>query len=177
MFDAKQYFVSSVRSQFTLLTIFWWIGFPLMIIGEFLPPVALLGSMVLVAVTVFWSILLYRHWLILQGRGARTTPGLAVGLGFIPIFNFYWWFVAYAGLATDTNRYLQQRGITGVRMSRPLAITDCILSILLSTVGLFPFVGAVILLPAMIVGYILVVQQRKCVLAILLAPCEPAAAN
>lgn len=158
---------SSVRSQFILLAVFWWIGYPLSIIGSFFPPIEILGAMAMVATTVFWCILLYRHWLVLQGHGARTTPGRAVGFGFIPIYCFYWWFVAYAGLATDTNRYLEQIGITNCRMSRRMAITDCVLSILLCTVGFIPVVGAIILIPTMIIGYILVVQQRNCVLAIL----------
>jgi len=158
---------SSIRSQFILLAIFWWIGFPLSIIGSFIPPIEILGAMAIVTTTVFWCILLYRHWLVLQGHGARTTPGRAVGFGFIPIYCFYWWFVAYAGLATDTNRYLEEIGITHCRMSYRLAITDCVLSILLCTVGLIPVVGAIVLIPAMIVGYILIVQQRNCVLAIL----------
>ena len=122
---------------------------------------------ILIVLTVFWCILLYRHWSLLQGHGARTTPGKAVGYGFIPVFFFYWWFVAYAGLATDNNRYLRQLGITTKRMSFGLAVTDCILSILFCTVGLYPPVSAVLTVPYMIIGFILVLQQRDCVLAIL----------
>ena len=167
MLNDKQYLESSVRSQFVLLTVFWWVGFPLSVVGAFVPSIEILSSMAMVATTVFWCFLLYRHWLLLQGHGARTTPGKAVGFGFIPLFWFYWWFVAYAGLATDNNRYLQEIGINNVRMSRRLAITDCVLSVLMVTIGLYPPVGAVILIPAMIIGYILVVQQRNCVLAML----------
>jgi hypothetical protein len=167
MVDAKQYLVSSVRTQFTLLTVFWWIGFPLAAIGGFVPEFDIASLMPLGVVTVFWCILLYRHWMVLQGFSHRTTPGRAVGFGFIPIFNFYWWFVAYAGLATDTNRYLEHAGITHCRMSRPLAIADCVISILWTTAGLYPPIGGIIAVPAMIVGYILVVQQRNCLLAIL----------
>jgi hypothetical protein len=121
----------------------------------------------MIVVTVFWCILLYRHWSLLQGHGARTTPGKAVGFGFIPVFGFYWWFVAYAGLATDNNRYLSAAGITSTRMSFGLAVTDCILSVLSCTVGLFPPVGAALTFALMLIGYILVLQQRNCVLAIL----------
>lgn len=170
--DKKQYFESSVRTQFVLLTILWWIGYPLSILGEIVPkeiavPIDILAVMVMGMATVFWCILLYRQWFLLQGHGARTTPARAVGFGFIPFFCFYWWFVAYAGLATDTNRHLEKIGITQSGMSRNLAITDCVLSILCCTVGLIPVVGAIVLIPAMVVGYILVVQQRNCVLTIL----------
>lgn len=170
--DNNQFLESSIRSQFVLLTVFWWVGYVLCVIGSFAPTIDVLGAMAMAVTTVFWCILLYRQWLLLQGHGARTTPGRAVGFGFIPIFGFYWWFVAYAGLATDTNRYLEQLGIADIRMSRTLAITDCILSILLCTVGLIPVVGAIILIPVSIVGYILVVQQRNCVMAILNHPAQ-----
>lgn len=132
-----------------------------------MPLLALIWAPALIVTTVFWCILLYRHWALLQGHGARTTPGEAIGFGFIPLFGFYWWFVAYAGLATDSNRYLKELGITSVRMSFGLAVTDCILSILLCTIGLFPVVGAVLTFPSMIVGFVLALQQRDCVLAIL----------
>jgi len=162
----------SVWTHFKVIAISWWIGYPICIIGGFLPePGSLLLSLIwipaLIVSTVFWCILLYRQWSLLQGHGARTTPGKAVGFGFIPFYSFYWWFVAYAGLATDTNNYLKAQGVTSVRMSFGLTVTDCILGILAGTIGLIPKVGAVIMVPAMIVGFILVLQQRDCVLAII----------
>lgn len=142
------------------------------IVAEFLPPpgdlaVGALALPLLVLMTVYWCILLYRHWSLLQGHGARTTPGKAVGFGFIPFYCFYWWFVAYAGLATDNNRHLAEAGITSVRMSRGLAITYCILGVLCCTIGLIPMVGAVVWIPYTILGFIPVWQQKNCVLAIL----------
>ena len=162
----------SVQTHFVILAVTWWIGFPLSIVSEFLPTAVelLLGLIwipALIVTTVFWCILLYRQWSLLQGHGARVTPGKAVGFGFIPFYCFYWWFVAYAGLATDTNNHLKTVGITSKHMSFGLAVTDCILGILACTIGLIPRVGAVIMLPSMIIGFILVVQQRDCVLAIL----------
>lgn len=50
----------------------------------------------------------YTHWRLIQDGRSRTTPGRAVGLQFIPLFNFYWNFVAYWGLAKDMNTYLTQ---------------------------------------------------------------------
>jgi hypothetical protein len=162
----------SVRTQFVIMAVTWWIGMPLSAVGELLPPpgnlvVGILCLPLLILAIVFWCILLYRHWSLLQGHGARTTPGKAVGFGFIPLYCFYWWFVAYAGLATDNNRYLDQVGITTARMSRGLAIASSVLGILGCTVGLIPVVGAAVMLPYMIVGFIPTLQQRDCVLAIL----------
>jgi hypothetical protein len=170
--DRPTFSAQSVQTHFVILALTWWIGFPLSIVGESLSePARLLLSLaalpLLVVTTVFWCILLYRQWSLLQGYGARVTPGKAVGFGFIPFYCFYWWFVAYAGLATDTNRHLKTAGITDKGMSFGLAVTDCVLSVLACTIGLVPKIGVVLIVPYMIIGFILAVQQRDCVLAIL----------
>jgi uncharacterized membrane protein YphA (DoxX/SURF4 family) len=82
-----------VRTQFVILAVTWWIGMPLSMAHGLLPrPADLLLGVIyvpaLIVTTVFWCILLYRHWSLLQGHGARTTPGKAVGFGFIPLFFF-----------------------------------------------------------------------------------------
>jgi len=58
----------------------------------------------LVAWTALSYIYLARIWSTLQYGRARTTPGKAVGLLFVPGFNLYWLFVAFYGLAQDWNR-------------------------------------------------------------------------
>lgn len=157
----------SVQKHQTILVWTWWIGWTLSIPAVFVPVLGIVSVPALIVTTIFWCILLYRHWALLQGHGARTTPGKAVGFGFIPIYFFYWWFEAYAGLATDNNRHLREVGITSVRMSWGLAVTSSILAVLLCTIGLFPVVGAVLTVPYMIIGHILFYQQRDCVLAML----------
>ncbi len=153
----------SVQTSFILFTVFWWVGFPLC----FIPELALLGLSLLIAAIVFSSIFLYRHWLLLQGHGARTTPGKAVGFSFIPFYCFYWWFVAYAGLAEDNNSYMNKQNINGFRMSYGLSITLCVLGILGSTIGLVPILDIIISIPSAIVGFLFVLQQRNCILAIM----------
>lgn len=69
-------------------------------------------------------ILHYRCWKAIPVDIARTSPGAAVGLLFVPFFNFYWYFVSYAGLAEDCAKALGSR-----RSSRGLGITLGILSI------------------------------------------------
>jgi hypothetical protein len=89
----------STRTIFRLFAVFWWVGSPLLVAGEYLSPCMwVLAASLTIAAVVFSYMLLYRSWLLLQGHGARTTPGRAVGFCFIPVFFFYWWFVAYAGL-------------------------------------------------------------------------------
>ncbi|MEI6704747.1 MAG: hypothetical protein WCL71_14635, partial [Deltaproteobacteria bacterium] len=159
--------------HFGILAVTWWIGFPLSAVCVFLPKpgsfilFGLIWITVTIVITVFWCILLFRQWSLLQCHGARTTPGKAVGFCFIPLYSFYWWFVAYAGLATDTNNYLSNAKISSTRMSFGLAVTQCVLLILLFTIGLIPKIGGVLMVPAMTIGFVLVLQQRKCVLAIL----------
>jgi len=43
-------------------------------------------------------------WKSIPKRYARSTPDQAVGFLFIPIFNLYWYFVAFQGGLTDFNR-------------------------------------------------------------------------
>lgn len=174
----------SVKTQFIILAAAWWIWFLLNIFGVFPEPdfsspelfmqwkstklLRLINISLGITTIVFSFILLHRQWSLLQGFGARTTPGKAVGFCFIPFFNFYWFFVAYAGLATDTNNYLQSAGNKTVRMSYGLAIADCILSILLCLITDIQDAAAKLLLTAgTIIGFIFIVQQRNCVLAIM----------
>jgi len=68
--------------------------------------IALLGSIALMVSMIYFYIILYRVWKCLQAGSPRTTPGKAVGLLFIPLFNLYWMFVAIAGVPKDWNRII-----------------------------------------------------------------------
>lgn len=75
---------------------------------------------------IYWYIILYRSWSILSPMVARTTPGKAVGFLFIPIFNFFWVFMAVWGLAQDAQR-------SGLREPLPnpsLALTFCVMHVI-----------------------------------------------
>lgn len=50
--------------------------------------------------------LLYVGWTAIQDGHARTTPGKAIGFLFIPVFNLYWAFIAWVGLARNVNAFL-----------------------------------------------------------------------
>ena len=69
-----------------------------------------------------WAILFYRHWQLLQGYSARTTPIKAIGYFFIPIFNIYWFFFVIPALAKDNNSYMNQENIVGPQMSYGISI-------------------------------------------------------
>ena len=89
---------------------------------------ALLGS-------IFFYIWLYQSWKSIPSQEREVSPGKAVGMLFIPLFNLYWIFVALPGLSGNLSRSLGRRGIpTGA--GKGLAITACILMMLVAPVGL-----------------------------------------
>jgi hypothetical protein len=105
----------------------------------------LAGLSALVA-SVYQLIVLYRGWACLQPGRPRTTPGMAVGLLLVPIFNFYWIFVAWHGLAKDWNRVMGCHDELRVapRLGEGLFLAMCICSLLAGPLGM------VLLIPAML---------------------------
>ncbi|MCL2005514.1 MAG: ankyrin repeat domain-containing protein [Planctomycetaceae bacterium] len=71
----------------------------------------------------FW---LLRLWEEVPREFARTTPAMAAGLSLIPIFGWYWMFVALGGLYRDMNRAMESRGHTQ-RFNAILIIAACFL--------------------------------------------------
>lgn len=92
----------------------------------------LLGAGVICSIigSIMQLIVLYRGWACLQHSNPRTTPGNAVGFLFIPLFNIYWMFVAYCGLAKDWNRIMSQHPnlVRMPRIGEGLAITWFVLN-------------------------------------------------
>jgi hypothetical protein len=60
----------------------------------------------LLVVAVTTMVFVYRMWAAIQDGHARTTPGRALGLMFVPLFNIYWAFQILPGFATDYNKLL-----------------------------------------------------------------------
>src|SRR5262249_39559951 len=85
-------------------------------------------------------------WAAIQDGNARTTPGMAVGLSFIPFWNLYWMFQVYYGWALDFNRYAayHRRDVPPVSEGVPLAA--CILQLC----GFIPYVGGLFQLAGLI---------------------------
>lgn len=108
---------------------------------------------------ILQCVLLYRFWFVIQDGKARTTPARAIGYLFIPLFNIYWFFVAFWGLAVDLNKYVQNHSIQTERVSEEIALAACILSIFGKMPGV---VGALI-----VAGFIAMLQMKNCVISIL----------
>ncbi len=98
-----------------------------------------IGLPIYLAGVVLMMIFLYRAWSLLPEEEARTSPALAVGLCFVPLFNLYWFFVAFWGLAKDLNAHTAKHNIDAPRAFDTLALICCILVPLafLPLVGLF----------------------------------------
>ena len=70
-----------------------------------------LNVLLVLYTAVVGLMLLHKMWAAIQDGHARTTPGKAVGLLFVPVFNFYWIFQVFWGFARDYNRYVDRHGL------------------------------------------------------------------
>jgi hypothetical protein len=94
---------------------------PFLMIPAMLP--MLMGAIALL-------VMVYKMWSAIQDGRPRTSPGAAVGLLFVPLFNLYWVFQAYWGWTRDYNIYVAERGLTSRRAPEGLAMTICVLMLL-----------------------------------------------
>jgi len=88
------------------------------------------ASMLSILAGVVCLILIYKMWAAIQGMGARTSPGKALGFMFIPLFNLYWAFVVYWGWTRDYNKIGEREGVELPQMPEGIALTACILPLL-----------------------------------------------
>jgi hypothetical protein len=105
------------------------------------------------AAFVLLAVLVYKIWAALPPEYARTTPGKAVGFLFIPLFNYYWYFVALFGWTEDFRRYARERSFAGPRPSPFVASAIGVLNLVTTPLGIatglaeIPLAGSVIGLP------------------------------
>lgn len=125
----------------------------------------LIGIPALIAAVVIGYILLYRFWRIIQDGKARTSPGVAVGFCFIPLFNLYWMYVAWVGLAKDINLYCRQRNIAAPAVNEDLALAWFIVTL----TSVIPYIGILTAIAALILGIILLKQLVETAKAIIIA--------
>jgi len=87
----------------------------------------LLGCAAILYGASVWYLLIYRAWAVIQDGNASTTPEKAVGLLFIPFYNFYWIFRAWHGFAQDYNRYIDRHAVNEPKLGESLFLAFCIL--------------------------------------------------
>lgn len=105
------------------------------------------GIVFLVIAQILALIVIHRSWKCISLAGASVSPGMAVGLLFVPLFNLYWLFRAYYGFAQDWNRIMACHEETRLapRMPEGLFMAYCITILLFWPVGvilLFPVIGS-----------------------------------
>jgi hypothetical protein len=118
----------------------------------------------LLAVVVGTCMLVYQSWSAIQDGQARTTPGRAVGFGFLPFFNLYWLFVVWPGFARDYNAYLTRHGIAGRPLPVGLYTAHAILTVLCAIpyLNLLTFFPALVTLTLVIIYNCRALDQLRC---------------
>lgn len=128
--------------------------------------ITLIGSLItfgisaIASITLFF-IIVYKSWMLVQDGEARTTADQAVAFSFVPGFQFWWWFIAFKGLAKELNRVMAKKGIAAEPVNEELALWF-VICCLASPLGI-PAVAALVL------GIILANQYKKASSAIILA--------
>jgi len=107
--------------------------------------VLLLAWLSLMATWTMGCIFLYKAWDLIQDGKPRTSPGLAVGFLFIPVFSLYWIFVAFWGLAQDLNGYAEEHDMS----ARPAAVDRVFLALILCLIPCVNLFGMILLVLAM----------------------------
>jgi hypothetical protein len=113
--------------------------------------VLFLGIALLVVNVIYSCLLLYKAWQAIQGGQTRTTPEKAVGFIFIPVYNFYWYFIAYWTFARDYNLYIRQKSLDLPRLPEKLFLSYPILLLC----GLIPFAGYIAVIAALVILFII----------------------
>ena len=106
---------------------------PLTLMGY--PATLVLASVFALAALIVWCFFIYRAWnLVQEDDMTGTSPGNAVFLNFVPIFNCYWFFVTHLGLTETLNRYCERRYIETKRIGKLLAFVCGSFALLLAIV-------------------------------------------
>jgi len=116
----------------------------------------ILASLLVLAGSVSFCVLLYKAWAAIQDGKAHTTPGAAVGFCFVPFFNIYWGFRALWGFAKDYNQFIARHGVHAPELSPGLFATYCILVWL----AWIPFLGVLVCLANVVI--LSVIVSRTC---------------
>lgn len=97
------------------------------------------GLLVLISIIAF-CVLIYKMWGAIQDGYARTQPGSAVGLLFVPLFNLYWMFQVFPGFAKDYNAYVARHGLS----LPPLSTSIFTVYVILCIMSVFPYLGLLV---------------------------------
>lgn len=101
----------------------------------------LLAILLSAAIAAIHLLLLYRMWRQIETPGAQRSraPLITTLLLLVPVWNLYWCFVAYAGLAGALNRHVRTRSLIAPRNPSALASAGCALACVVAVAGLIAY--------------------------------------
>ncbi len=119
----------------------------IMIVGESIAsssvsryPVPLLIAitfLLMILGVVVIMVLVYKMWAAIQDGHARTSPGRAVGLLFIPLANLIWMFQVFPGFAKDFNAFVKRHAFNVPLLPTGLFTAYCVITLC----AVIPFLG------------------------------------
>jgi hypothetical protein len=124
---------------------------------------------VIFGILIMWIIAIYNFtanlWQVIPSDIARTTPKKAAIFSLIPFFNWYWWFVAYKGLAIDINKTASRYGRQAL-ISLEFATAVCVIWVADVVVSMFAgeFYNSLGLLPLFVmvaINFTFFIQLRN----------------
>ena len=110
-----------------------------------------LHALALVSAYIAWGVLHHSCWSALPARYRATTPGKAVGLLFVPFFNFYWAFPSFMKLADGFNAVRDEHPQLPLRNANGLAIAKAVSFVAFWTIGwMWSLVSIVVIVDAVL---------------------------
>jgi len=91
-----------------------------------------------------WGILHYSCWKALPERYRHASPGIATGLLFVPVFNFYWAFVSLGRLASGLEAWGEEHPNREIKPTGGLAIAKAASFVASWTIGFLPGLAAIV---------------------------------
>ena len=90
-------------------------------------PLLALALLILAILAVVYVLFILRKWTALQDGQTGTSPAMAAGFLFIPVFNLYWVFKVFYGFAQDHNALIDRHRLNVPKLPWALYITMSIL--------------------------------------------------
>lgn len=110
---------------------------------------------------IFSMILHYKCWQALPSQFARTTPGKAVGMLFVPFYNFYWVFPSVVGLAQDYRAWAAKTGTSGVKNYYGIGLALSVLFICQWVLIWIPILGGLLALASFVLWILFYMEIVK----------------
>ena len=100
--------------------------------------------------------LTYKMWFSIQDMYARTTPGKAIGLLFLPFFNIYWLYQVLVGFVDDYNNFINRNQIETPKLQRGAFVAYYVFYIAGTILSPIPLISLLFILIYLIFGSIII---------------------